>query len=337
MSMKLSVEEVIRRIKEATGLSEEFIKEKIESKKKELYGLVSDEGAALIVANEFGIKITKGIEVGRLQIKNLIPGLKKANILGRVIKIYPVRRFEKGKIRGEVGSMLIGDETGKVRVVIWDERVKLIKEGKIKVGDLIRVVNGSVKESSLGLKEVHLRRNSKLEINPETTVKIPELDKLEKKSEYSEICRLEEGVDYQIRGAIVDILGLNFFEICPYCEKPLKGGVCEIHGKVIPSYGMALPLIIDDGTGNLRVVLFGKRAERLLEIESRKARKAIRTRRDLIELAKERNLLGREIVVSGKVVRKRGNLEMIASRVIERPSPTIEAYRLLRLLKQTGV
>lgn len=332
--MKLSVEEIIRRIKEATGLSEQFIREKIEAKKKELYGLVSDEGAALIVANEFGIKIAKGMEVGRLQIKNLIPGLKKVSVVGRVIKIYQPRKFEKEKLRGEVANILIGDETGKVRVVIWDERVNLIKEGKIKVGDILRIVNATVKESSLGFKEIHLRKNSKLEINPEIEIKIPELEEIGRKSEYTEIFRLEEGIEYKIRGAIVDFLALSFFEICPYCEKPLKAENCAIHGKVIPSHAMALSIIVDDGTGNLRVVLFGRKAERLLGLDSRKAKAEIKSRAQLIELAKERNLLGKEIVISGRVERRRGNIEMIANRIVERPSPTIEAYRLIRLIKQ---
>ncbi len=55
----MTLNEIIEKIKEQSGLPEEEIKNKIKEKQRELYGLVSPEGAAHILAKELGIELVK--------------------------------------------------------------------------------------------------------------------------------------------------------------------------------------------------------------------------------------------------------------------------------------
>ena len=50
------LEELIHTVSEKTGLGEDEIKKKVKEKQRELSGLVSETGAAYIVANELGVK-----------------------------------------------------------------------------------------------------------------------------------------------------------------------------------------------------------------------------------------------------------------------------------------
>ncbi|MCW1301250.1 MAG: OB-fold nucleic acid binding domain-containing protein [Candidatus Nanoarchaeia archaeon] len=331
--MKLNVGEIIRRIKEATGLGEEFIKERIKAKREELYGLVSEEGAALIVANELGVKISRGEEIGRLQIKNLVKGLRNVNVFGRVIRIFGSREFEKEKLKGKVISFLIGDETGVIRVVAWNQLADLI-EKNLKVNDIVEIIRGSVKEDSLGRRELHLTKGSKLKINPQIDFKLPEAEKLKQRAEYSLIERLEEGGEYKVVGTITKLLGINFYKICPYCERVVKENSCALHGQISPSYSFALSFILDDGTGSIRVSIFGEQAEKLLGVGAEQIMALVKGKEDLLKHFGK--IIGKEIIVIGKAERRRENLELRGKKIMVKFSPILEAFRIVRVLKYGG-
>ena len=89
--IRIPFPEMIARIIEKTGLSESDLMAKIEAKRSALSGLISKEGAAHIVANELGVKIL----VPSGKIKDLFPGMRNADVLGRVTQIYEVREFKR--------------------------------------------------------------------------------------------------------------------------------------------------------------------------------------------------------------------------------------------------
>ncbi|MGA8856030.1 MAG: hypothetical protein WB643_02570, partial [Candidatus Bathyarchaeia archaeon] len=64
-------------------LSQDQVLELIDEKKKEGRGLLSDEGAARLVAEELLVQ-TRGTELGRMQVKGLVSGLNDVSISGRV-------------------------------------------------------------------------------------------------------------------------------------------------------------------------------------------------------------------------------------------------------------
>ena len=90
----MPLEQAISKIKEASGLSEEEIKGKIDAKLDQLSGLVSKEGAAYIIANELGVKLFEQTS-GKLQIKNILAGMRDVETVGKVTRKFDVKEFQR--------------------------------------------------------------------------------------------------------------------------------------------------------------------------------------------------------------------------------------------------
>jgi len=340
--LKIPIEEIISKINEKTGLSPESIDKKITEKVNELSGLVSREGAAHIVANEFGVQLFHQQSSGRLQIKNIIPGLRSVSFMARVIKIYPVKDFKTDKREGKIGSFLVGDETGKMRVVLWDvNQIKLLEDGTISEGDIIKISSCYVKEGFRGGVEVHAssRSHFNTDVDSDEAKKIPPLEELQSdfqtqapSAQRVKIKDIDEGFK-EIRGAIVSIIdGTNFYEVCPACNKKVYDGRCNEHGEVDPKQSLIISALIDDGTDNMRIVFFREQAEQLLGMSSEKAYEAGQEAGDESFAIKEskNNLLGKEIIIEGNIAKNNysGELEMIV-RSIKYPDPKTEAEKLV--------
>src|SRR3989338_1478162 len=109
--LKMPYEEIVSKIEEKTGTAKAEIEAKVAEKLKQLYGLVSKEGAAHIIANEMGVKIFE-VTSGKLKVKNLLQGMKNVELQGVVRRIYEVREFKTEKREGKVGSFLFADDSG---------------------------------------------------------------------------------------------------------------------------------------------------------------------------------------------------------------------------------
>jgi len=96
-------------------ISEDQIRDLIEQKKKELPGFLSDEGAARLVAEELLIK-TRGTELGRMQVRDLVSGLNDVSISGRILLYWPPQAFQRRDgTSGQVMRLVIVDRNGKDR------------------------------------------------------------------------------------------------------------------------------------------------------------------------------------------------------------------------------
>ena len=247
----LTYEEILDKIVKERGISKEEVEKKINKKMEEFKDLITKEGAAYIVAHELGIRLVSSSS--RLKIGNIIPGLRRVDFVGRVLKIYPKIKYERNGKENEVQSILVGDETGRIRVAIWSKGI-IGKIEDLKEGDVVRVSGAYSRENKFGKSEVHLRDSSKLEINP-NGVDVPPLEELWQKIERVDIATLEEG-RFEIKGTLVYIFEPTEFNACPKCGRKLVGNICEEHGEVEPVKAKVQSIILDDGTGNVRVTLF---------------------------------------------------------------------------------
>src|SRR3989339_74151 len=119
--IRLSYEEIIAKIKEKSSISDSELSDKVERKVAQLAGLVSREGAAHIVASELGIKLFEQLS-GRLQIKNILNGMRDVETVGKVLQVFDERQFSSNGREGKVASLQVADETGSIRVVMWNEQ-----------------------------------------------------------------------------------------------------------------------------------------------------------------------------------------------------------------------
>ncbi len=100
------------------------------------------------------------------KISDLETGLHDISIVGRMMRISNVKAFttKKGK-EGKVANLMIADDTGEMRVVLWTENIKMLK--KVSEGDIVRI-NGVEIKDGYRSQEAHLQNRSTIEKVDET-------------------------------------------------------------------------------------------------------------------------------------------------------------------------
>jgi len=76
-----------------------------------------------------------------MEIKDLQPKMGKIELVVTVKEISEPREFEKFGKAGKVANAMVGDETGTIKMSLWNEQID-----QIKVGDKLMVKNGYVSE-----------------------------------------------------------------------------------------------------------------------------------------------------------------------------------------------
>ena len=321
--LKIPLADIISKIKQTTNLSDAEINTKIEDKLNQLSGLISKEGAAHIIANELGVKIFEQTS-GKLQIKNILAGMRNVETVGKVTRKFELREFKTENREGKVASFVIGDETGTIRAVMWGDLAEKISE--FNENDIIKLIGGYVRENQ-GRKEVHMNERSKLIINPEgeTIGEIKEYSAAERKK----IKDLTEGLEnIEILGTIVQSFEPRFFEVCPECGKRARpegeNFNCEVHGSVAPNYSYVMNAFLDDGSENIRCVFFKTQAERLLNKTPEEILKYKEDPQSFDSVKTE--LLGNIVKLVGRTTKNQmfDRLEFVSQLVFTNPDPEKE-------------
>lgn len=301
-----SLEAMVEKICEHAKLEPEKVRQMISEKSVELSGLVSEEGAAYIVARELGLNMIRETK-RQLKIKNLVSGLRSVDIVARVLQVFEERHFEREGNKGSVINVMLGDETGVVRMSLWNQETALVKEGKIKEGDTIKVSGGWVKTDNRDNLELRVGRGSIERVDQ--VVEIPERASLESNfmsAKRKTISEFREGEQAMTRAALINVFRRNpFYEICPECDSRIKESdgkwMCDDHGEVKPKYALVLSGIIDDGSGNIRAVMFRDTAERMFGKSTEELREISDKAGDSLAIFENVQGLGREFLFTGRV------------------------------------
>ncbi|MCG8701132.1 MAG: OB-fold nucleic acid binding domain-containing protein, partial [Bacteroidales bacterium] len=266
-----------------------------------LSGLISKEGAAQIIAAELGISF----EDEDLKVSELIGGLRRVNIVGKVMNIFPVREFEKADRKGKVVNFILADDSGSTRVVLWDtNHIDLIENEEIKVGDVVEIRNGSTRDN-----EIHLSSFGELK---KSDVKMDEVRSSPAGVEVG-LSDVRQGMNVRSRGVVVSVFQPRFYSVCSTCNKKgiVEGEVfkCAEHGITERRDRAILNFVLDDGVESMRVVMFSDQINSLVPEEDLKDEAKATAFRD--------DFLGTEIYLSGRVNRNQlfNNLEIVASDV----------------------
>lgn len=278
-------ESLLEKITRISGIQKEEIDKRVEAKRAKLSGLISKEGAAQIIAAELGINF----DTMQLKISELITGMKKANTIGKIISLFPVREFEKNERKGKVANMIVADETGNIRVVLWDtNHIKLIEDGEIKEGDVIEIHNASIRNN-----ELHLSGFSEIK----KSLFVLENVKTERTLNKKTLLEMKEGESISVRALVVQLYPPRFFLVCPECGKKAveedSSHHCNEHGKIIPKERSLINFVIDDGTSTSRATLFSEAIKKLIEEEKLKDPESLSFFRE--------DVLGTEFIISGSV------------------------------------
>ena len=310
----MDFDEILKKIVEKTGSSEDDIKKKIAEKQRELSNLVSKDGAAYIIAKELGIELFPKKTERRLQIKNIVPKIRMLDIDARIVRIFPVKEFESKGRKGKVASIILGDQSGTIRLTLWDQQTDMID--KLEQGMAVHVFSGYTREGMDGSAEIRLSKSGGLKILEDSD--LPEITEIKRVSKAANsISELNEGDATTLRAAVVQLFQTNFFyDVCPDCGKRVTKDndyTCAQHGKVKPVTNIVLSGVIDDGTGNIRAVFFRDEALNLIGMNMDDVMEKKDTFFDDIDV------LGKEFMISGRVRRNKmfKRLEFVANGVKE--------------------
>ena len=283
--MNGNYDKIIGKICRDSGLENEEIERRVEAKRAKLAGLISREGALQVIAAELGISFENEI----LKINEILEEMRKVNTCGKIIRLFPVREYtNKNGQLSKVGNMIIADETSNIKTVLWDaSHISLIENGQVKEGSSVELVNANMR-----MGELHLGSFSEFKPSEKVFENVNEEKVLNEKN----ILDFKVGESVGVRAFILQAFEPRFFYVCPECKKKVVSGaegfICAQHNKVVPEKRVLINIVLDDGTENIRAVLFHETIKDL----------GISQFEDVNVLIQERaNLLGKEMLFSGSV------------------------------------
>lgn len=265
-------EKLIENLISKSGKSTEEISKLVADKVNELSGLVSEEGAIYIVANDLGIKLDAERpkkEADSMKIEDITEAKVPTSLTCKVIRKYDKVTFQsKSGSEGSVQSVLVGDESGIIRIVFWNEKTDVLEN--IQEGDILAIINAYTRENTNSERiEIHFGQYSDIEVNPEgVAITLPEFTPRDIEFKEKKVNEIEEGEkNIKINGIITDFDIPRFYVGCPECFKKVQQDdgkqECAQHGEVKANKIPIVNLIVDDGTGTITVVGFRDRAEEL--------------------------------------------------------------------------
>ncbi|MFB6254861.1 MAG: single-stranded DNA binding protein [Halobacteriaceae archaeon] len=192
---------------------------------------VSVREADVVEDEEIDITIQDSYDIADLSL-----GLSEINLEAKVLDTQSTRTFDRDDgTTGQVANMIIGDQTGRIRVTCWGEQTSHVDE--ISPGDSIEISDGYVREREEDL-ELHLNSRSDVEI-------------LSKDVDFDPAT---EDIDAVSLGDNVDIAGV-VRSVDPKHTFDRDDG----------SEGQVKNMRIQDETDEMRVALWGDKANKQIE------------------------------------------------------------------------
>jgi ssDNA-binding replication factor A large subunit len=165
-------------------------------------------------------------------IEALSLGLSNVNLVGLVLDTGSVRTFDRDDgSEGKVANLTVGDSTGRIRITMWDERAEQVEE--FAAGDTVEVVDGYVRERD-GTLELHVGNRGALEAVEADIEYVPESTPIES---------LEIGQTVDIAGVVRSADPKRTFD------------------RDDGSEGQVRNVRVQDATGDIRVALWGEKAD----------------------------------------------------------------------------
>ncbi|QLG29293.1 single-stranded DNA binding protein [Halorarum halophilum] len=174
------------------------------------------------------------------RVEDLTLGASDVNLLGKVLDTDSVRTFSRDDgSEGRVANLTLGDETGRIRVTLWDEQTERAEE--LEAGDTVEVVDGYVRERD-GSLELHVGNRGAVEEVDADVEYVPET---------TDIAALELDETVDIAGGVIETNEKRTFD------------------RDDGSEGQVRNVRIKDGTGEIRVALWGEKADKDIDLADR--------------------------------------------------------------------
>lgn len=165
-------------------------------------------------------------------VEDLSLGLSNVNLVGLVLDTDSVRTFDRDDgSEGKVSNVTLGDSTGRIRVTLWDEQAETAEE--LEAGTTVEVVDGYVRERDGNL-ELHVGNRGAIEEVDEEVEYVPDSTPIED---------VEMGQTVDLAGVVRSADPKRTFD------------------RDDGSEGQVRNVRIQDATGDIRVALWGEKAD----------------------------------------------------------------------------
>jgi len=167
------------------------------------------------------------------------------NCAGTVIQKYEPTEFNRNGKKGRVGSIILKDETGNIRVTFWTENMKFFE--KLEVGNEIEILGSYPKQNTYKSGQIDLN------LRPDSIVKKKGTKKIDLETQVN-IDQINNGLFFvNVTGIVAAIDG--------YKEITRKDG----------STAALFSFLLVDATGQIRVTAWDDKATELKEIKEQQS------------------------------------------------------------------
>lgn len=295
--MEDNYSKILEKVSSISGIERQEIDRRVEAKRAKLSGLISREGALQVISAELGISFDNE----KLKINELLQGMRKVNFTGKIITMYPIREYTtKTGDKGKVANIIVADDTSNIKIVLWDtNHIDLLESDKVKVGTVIEVVSGRMRDN-----EVHLGSFSEFKTSTEVFDEV----KTEKPVQEKTIDDFSPGDTVSTRAFIVQAFDPKFFEVSKETGRKLTDEE-KAAGKEIEKRSL-INVMIDDGTENMRAVMFHENVHKIGITEMND---------EVVIKSQKEAILGKEFVFKGLIKRNSyfNNYELSVSDIEE--------------------
>jgi replication factor A1 len=243
-----ALDELVSSIARARGADEEAVRKLVKEKQAEFSGLLTERGAAQLLAQEAGVEAAgEQDDKDATGVVPLSDAADQGDFFVRVVSVFAPKAFERNGRKGRVCNVQVTDGRTKALLVLWNRDVDLVEYGKIERNDFLLIRNAQVRTaeplelSSSMLTKVIVKKPDEISteisplaaaILPNTSVpirKISELTEAEQEFDlYGRVLRVDDGKEFVYKDG-------------------RKGRVAK--------------LLVADGTGTCRVILWDKNAD----------------------------------------------------------------------------
>jgi replication factor A1 len=137
----------------------------IERKKEESHGLLSDEGAIRLLAQQLSVPSTASSDLKDQRISSVHAGLNDSTITGQVVSVSDIHEFQRSDgTTGRVLRMRVGDVSGQITGVFWDSLADTVAREALTPGSQVRLLHGYTKFGRAGEVEFHLGSRANIQI-----------------------------------------------------------------------------------------------------------------------------------------------------------------------------
>lgn len=238
----MTIEDIIQQIlQKQPDLTREQILQSFQAEKTKTAGLISDETLLRLIAAKYGVQVSHNrVCSASLSSGRLFAGLNDVTVKGRVIAVFPVKTFQ-GEKSGKFATLLIVDNDGVLRVLLWNDKADLVEKDELKPDQIVLFSHGYTRDDYHGKTELHLGTKSQIEIQTGGNDDYPPVERFATKiSQLSKACK-----SVILAGAVKEVSDVSSFT--------RSGG----------GTGLFLRFTLADDSGSVKAVAWNEKAQEL--------------------------------------------------------------------------